>query len=135
MMMHQIASAGILLCVAQVCQAETDQIPVPSGQAVTWVDTIHTAPGPDGLTVRFRFLAPAIARDGGTVVIDDAFVDMAYLCETWAIPRLAALGPQPEQVIISLADQPVPFGEIAPEVTQLFEAYRPDGAACIWEGF
>ncbi len=112
-----------------------DGIAVPSGQEVSFVDTVTNAPGALGLTVRFRFLAPGIARGTGTISAEVAQEDMAHLCETYALPRLASTGPRPEQVVISLMDRLVPFGERDPEATQYFEAYRVEGGACIWEGF
>ncbi len=126
--------AAVIMCLpAPLCAEET--IEVPSGQPVTFLDVVHEAPGPEGLTYRFRFLAPAIARANGTVDSDLALEDMAALCESYVLPRLAALGPQPSQIIISLADRPVPFGQPDPEATQFFEAFRPEGSGCIWEGF
>jgi hypothetical protein len=115
--------------------AADEPIEVPSGQTITFVETIQGVPGPEGLTVRFRFLAPAIARDGGTVSDEAAQADMEALCNSYALPRVPNTGPVPEQIIISLADRPVPFGEPAPEATQYFEAFRPEGGACIWESF
>jgi hypothetical protein len=113
----------------------TDEpIPVPSGQAVTLLDVIHNEPGTGGLTVRYRFIAPAIAP-GGTVDFETAAADMAYLCQTYALPRVLSGGPQPEQIVISLSDAAVDFGASAPEVTQFFEAYSLDGDTCIWEPF
>jgi hypothetical protein len=134
--MIRSAIAGLILttCLANPARAE-DEIAVPSGQKVTYVETIHNALGPEGLTYRFRFLAPSIAREGGMVDADAALEDMAYLCETYALPRIADTGPQPEQIIISLADREVPFGEPAPEATQYFEAFRPEAGTCVWEGF
>ncbi len=108
-------------------------IRVPSGQSVTLQDVIWNAPGPAGLVVRFRFVAPAIA--GGAVDFETASGDMAHLCETYALSRIPGTGPKPEQVIISLAAAAVPFGEAAPDVTQFFEAYRVEDGACIWEVF
>ncbi|MBN2906328.1 MAG: acetolactate synthase [Rhodobacteraceae bacterium] len=108
---------------------------VPSGQVVTFHDTIQGEHGPSGLTVRFRFLAPQIARDGGTMPAIMAQADMDFLCETYALPRLSAIGPQVSQVVITLMDRPVPFGSPVPEATQFFEAYRPENGRCIWEGF
>jgi hypothetical protein len=64
-----------------------------------------------------------------------AATDMAYLCQTYALARLSEFGPQPAQIIISLADQALPFGEPAPEATQFFEAYRIEDGTCIWEAF
>ena len=111
-----------------------EPIPVPSGQEVRLLDVIHNEPGPDGLTVRYRFVAPAIAPGGG-VDFDTAATDMAHLCQTYAVPRVTSGGPQPVQIVISLSDVPVAFGAAAPEVTQFFEAYSLDGDTCIWEPF
>ncbi len=110
-------------------------IAVPSGQAVTLQDVIWNAAGPNGLTLRFRFLAPQIAREAGDVDFETASADMLALCQTFALPRLAELGPQPQQIIISLADRVVPFGETSPDATQYFEAYSIENGTCIWEMF
>lgn len=128
------AVATLSLCLAPPLFAE-EKIEVPSGQDMSFVDMVHDAPGPDGLTYRFRFLAPDIARATGTVTADMAFDDMLALCEAFALPRLAANAPVPGQIIISLADRPVDFGVPNPEATQFFEAFRPEGPTCIWEGF
>ncbi|NBE06229.1 acetolactate synthase [Rhodobacter sp. CCP-1] len=107
---------------------------VPSGQAVTLQDVIWNARGPDGATMRFRFVAPGIAPAGG-VDFETASADMQHLCDTYALPRLADQVPVPQQVIISLSDVPVPFGEAAPEATQFFESYRIEDGLCVWEMF
>jgi len=108
------------------------QIVLPSGMRAAPLDTIQNAPGPEGLTVRFRFLAPQIA---GTSADEETLGDMTWLCETYALPRLPVTGPVPEQVIVSLSDRPVAFGTTDPEATQFFEAFRPDGQICEWEAF
>lgn len=120
---------------AASAQASEALIAVPSGQRVSLIEAIVGAPGPGGLTARFRFLAPEIAREAGRIGFAEAAPDMLYLCESYALPRLAEPGPEVAQVIISLSDRPVPFGQAAPEATQFFEAYRPEGGRCIWEGF
>ncbi len=61
--------------------------------------------------------------------------DMRHLCEAEALPRLETAPEQVERVVVSIADRPVPFGETDPEAAQVFEAYRVEGGACIWEGF
>lgn len=123
----------VLALLLSALPASAEEVTVPSGQSVTFLEAIQNEPGPDGLTARFRFVAPAIA--GGGIDFDTAAADMVYLCETYALPRLAATGPAPAQVVISLSDRPVPFGQGAPDVTQFFEAYRIDGSTCIWEAF
>lgn len=110
-------------------------IDVPSGQLVTHHDTISGEQGPAGLTARFRFIAPQIAREGGTMPFELAAGDMDHLCETYALPRLSELGPQVAQIVITLMDRPVTFGQPDPDATQFFEAYRPEDGRCIWEGF
>lgn len=110
-------------------------VPVPSGQWVRFVDVVMNAPGPEGMVARFRFVAPAIAKETGSVDFEVAVTDMAHLCQNFALPRIASTGPTPSQIIISFADRDVPFGEAVPEATQFFEAYRVEGDACIWEAF
>ncbi len=110
-------------------------IAVPSGQPVTWLETLSEPPGPDGSVVRFRFLAPAIDRATGHVGFEQAAEDMQHLCDTFALPRIAAADPPPDRIIISLASRPVAFGVTNSEVTRYFEAYRPGKGSCHWEGF
>ncbi|MCU0902140.1 MAG: DUF6497 family protein [Cypionkella sp.] len=117
----------------QAASAQDARIAVPSGQVVTLQDVIWNVPGPDGLALRFRFVAPQIARDGGTVSYEQAVQDIQHLCQTYAVPRLATFGPMPAQVIISLSDTAVAFGEAAPEATQYFESFRIQDGRCIWD--
>lgn len=122
-----------LLAVPAMAQ---DLVPVPSGQPVTLQDVVWNEPGPAGLTARFRFIAPEIAQDGGSIDFDTAVADMDHLCNTYALPRLDTItGPRPAQVVISLSDIPVRFGEMTPEATQFFEAYAIVDGACVWEAF
>lgn len=106
-------------------------IPVPSGQVVTLIDTVGDAPGPEGLTLRFRFLAPDIAGLDFEVVAGD----MRALCEGFALPRIPSPGPAPSQIVISIADRVIPFGDSAPEATQFFDAFTIENGHCIWEPF
>lgn len=119
----------------QVIPGTGDPVAVPSGQAITLQDVIWNAPGPYGLVARFRFIAPAIARGAATIDFVTASADMLHLCQTYALIRVADLGPLPSQIIISLSSAAVPFGESAPDVTQFFEAYRVEDQTCIWEQF
>jgi hypothetical protein len=118
----------------QVVAGVDEPVPVPSGQSVTLQDVIWNAPGTDGMALRFRFVAPGIAPGGG-VDFDAASTDMQHLCDTYALARLAEFGPAPEQVVISLSDRAVAFGDAAPDVTQFFESYRIENGVCVWEMF
>ena len=121
---------------AQSAAANTP-VPVPSGQPVSLAEVLlEDAPGQAGETwARFRFVAPEIARETGTVSHDAAAPDMDHLCETHALPYLAEHGIAPARVVISLSDRMVPFGAQDAAATQFFEVYRPQNASCIWEAF
>jgi hypothetical protein len=119
----------------QVIPGDGAAVAVPSGQAVTFQDLVLNAPGTGDAVARFRFVAPAIAKSGGTVDPETASADMAALCANFALARIGAITPAPSQIIISFSDKPVPFGEATPDVTQFFEAYSIKNNACIWEAF
>lgn len=121
--------AAALALLAAPALAET--VPVPSGRAVTLQDVIWGEPGDEGLTVRFRFVAPAI---GGLRGFARAEADMQHLCDAYALPRaLTVTGPRPARIVISLADRPVEFGAAALEATQFIEVYSIETGACVWE--
>ncbi len=119
-----------------------DAVPqVPSGQRVTFVERV--APGrqtdPGGMTyveesVHFRFLAPAISREGGRVTSAQAAQDMLFLCQHFVLPILTRQGEFPASITISMADRPVAFGEAAPQATQFFEVFRAENGKCDWGG-
>lgn len=122
---------ALALGAAPAMAAITEPVPVPSERAVVLQDVIaEDAAGAD-VTLRFRFLAPGVVRAAADTGAEE---DMDHLCASFALPYLVALGETPDLIVISLADRPVAFGEISPEIIQFFEAYRPDGNACIWEG-
>jgi hypothetical protein len=122
---------GLTLGTAAYAQ---DSVAVPSGQLVVLSEVlIDDSPGETWL--RFRFLAPQIAREGGDIDTDTAASDMDHLCEHLVLPYLAQYTLDPSRVVISLSDRDVPFGASAPEATQFFEQYRPENTTCIWEGF
>ena len=121
--------AASVLWAASAAQAQQ----VPSGQAVELQEVLldETVGAP---VLRFRFLASAIARDGGTIRFTDAEADMAHLCETVALPYVAEQGIEVGRVVISLADRAVEFGTPDPDATQFFEAFTLENGTCIWEG-
>lgn len=132
MLARMAALAGVFGAGAAL-GADAD-IAVPSGQPITFVEVVRDAQGPEGLTYRFRFLAPQIAREGGLVTAEQALDDMAQICDSFALPVTSAFS-EVQQIVISLSDRPVEFGQTDPEATQYFEAFSPDGDACIWNGF
>jgi hypothetical protein len=130
-----LCGAVLAACVGASAAFGGAAIDVPSGQTVTLADIIQNAPlDPEGV-VRFRFIAPAIARANPRVSHRQATADMAHLCTTYALPKLAELDLSASQIVISLSDQPVIFGEFTPGATQFFEAYTPNGTTCEWDPF
>ncbi|MEO0402969.1 MAG: DUF6497 family protein [Pseudomonadota bacterium] len=105
---------------------------VPSGQAVTLSEVLVDTVGAE-TWLRFRFLAPQIARDGGDIDYADAEADFSYLCADVARPYMAEFDLEAEVVAISLMDREVPFGQADPDATQFFELFRIKGDMCIWE--
>lgn len=120
---------------AVVQGAEGAQIAVslPSGREVFWAETLSDIAGPAGLTLRFRFIAPALMPAASDEDYAAVAADMQLLCDGFALPRLSEMGPRPEQVVISLADRLVPFGEADEGAVQYFEAYSLANGRCDWE--
>ena len=107
---------------------------VPSGQPVTLHEVlVDTVNGESWL--RFRFLAPQIAREGGDVSYGEAEGDFQELCETVGLPYLTEYDLAPDLIVIALMDRPVPFGQPDPEATQFIEAFRIVEDGCVWEAF
>ncbi|MFD2172545.1 DUF6497 family protein [Rhodobacter lacus] len=106
-------------------------IPVPSGIAVHWLETLRDNQGPAGLTLRFRFVAPEVADPDYDP--DKAAADLQALCDGYVLARVSEMGPQPAELVLDLADQVVPFGEANEAAVQYFEAYSIGDGACVWE--
>ena len=108
-------------------------IDVPSGQPVELQEVLVDTIG-DETWLRFRFVAPDIARGVGSVDYQTAAEDMTYLCDTLAIPYIAEYALTGDVIVISMSDRATAFGVAEPGATQFFEAYRVQNDACIWEG-
>lgn len=110
-------------------------IAVPSGQSVSLLDIIWNSEGPDGPAPRFRFVAPAIARDGGSIGYDAAEADLQHLCDSFAMAKLAERGLNAPLVLLAMADRAVEFGVPDPMATQYVDAFRIEGTTCVREIF
>lgn len=116
---------------AQQDEAKEERLVLPSGLEAQLQEMLWNEPG-NGLVYRFRFVAPGLT---GQEDFETMMTDLEYLCNSYAVPRLSNIGPQPRQIVISVADRESEFGVIDPDVTQVFEAYRLDQGGCIWEMF
>ena len=119
------------ICLTLASAAAAQEIVAPSGQTVTLFDVVME---PEAGIARFRFLAPAISAEGG-LAFEDVLNDLPWLCETVARPALAANGFVPEQIIVTLADREVPFGQADAGATQFIEGYVIENDACVWSEF
>ena len=124
----------LLLAGGPVLTGSDDAVPVPSGQPVRLHEVVTDRPG-QGLTYRFRFVAPEISREKGQPDFELIGRDMEYLCNSFALPRIAKGGPVPNQIVISLADRPTAFGDTVPEATQFFEVFSIEENACQWDPY
>lgn len=77
---------------------------------------------------------PTLPAAPDLLMRDPVHDDVVWLCQSWALPRVAGSGPRPSQIIISLADRRSEFGTYDPEVLQLFEAFKipTDKDSCEW---
>ncbi len=107
-----------------------ERFALPSGREVALFDTI-----PDGSALRVRFIEADLAEVLLARPYAELEADMRYLCETVVLERLAEIGNGEASVIVSIGDRPVAFGDTDSEATQVFESYRPEDGACIWELF
>ena len=80
---------------------------------------------------------PPLPADPQLLLQDGVYADLLWLCETVALPDLPPPGDpaRPRSIVISVAERPVEFGEMAMDVAQQFEGFAPadDGRSCIWE--
>jgi hypothetical protein len=112
-------------------EAPAQEMPVPSGTQMTLFEVLfEQEPVP---LARFRFVVPAIAQ--GAVSFGDLLPDIEYLCGTVAVPALAANGWTTGEIVISLSEQELTFGENAPDITQYFQPFSIQGDACQMEDF
>ena len=108
-------------------------VDVPSGQPVELQEVlVDQVSGETWL--RFRFIAPQIARDTGAIDSVQAGPDMAFLCEAVAAPYIAQYELAGDVIVISMSDRRAEFGAADPDMTQFFELFRLNNNTCIWEG-
>lgn len=120
-----------LILAASFSQAEP--ITVPSGQEVSFVDqVIEVQPGDETWLIR-RYLAPAIARDGGSITYDQAAGDLDHLCDSEGLAAIPESDAEIDQIVITLMDRIVERGATDPAATLFIGAYLPSNEGCIWQ--
>ncbi len=137
-MRHRLV-AGALLAIATLSAAALSLAPGRAGegfalpgsglelrlQEIIWDDEDRIG--------RFRFVAPGLPDviDGQ----DPLDADMMALCNGFAVPLMRGLQPDWQQIVLSLASRPTPFGEYDPEAVQVFEGFEIRDGVCDWGEF
>lgn len=78
---------------------------------------------------RFRLVVAGLGGEGAAW--EDVAGDFLWVCESLALPALAANGWETGEVAVSLADREVPFGAADADAVQFFEGFRVESGACI----
>lgn len=105
---------------------------VPSGHEIRLQEVLFETRQDSSEVVRFRYVMPLI-RQG--IEFAEIIDDFEHLCVGVAVPYLAIEEKVVDQVIISMADREIEFGESTTLATQYFEAFTVKDGSCIWEGF
>jgi hypothetical protein len=102
----------------------------PSGQAMAlWQMGWERLADTDKVQLVIRALAPKLANTG----YDAGRLDMDWICATHGIAMVSLPNAAASQIVVNLADRPVPRGTTDPEATQYFGLYRVENSTCIWE--
>jgi hypothetical protein len=108
---------------------------VPSGQPVVLWQVLFEQVDGQGSQAVLRFLAPQIAREGGSVGYDAAREDMDWLCETHGLPLAALPYVRADSAVVEMTDRALPRGQVDPEATRFFEVYSLADGTCAVDAF
>lgn len=128
---------GLLLATSVLTvPAMAEPVTAPSG--LTWglQETLFEPTGAsddDIEVIRLRYVSELVA-DRAAYGFDVIEKDFVFFCESVGLQKVTESAPQARQIIVSVASDWVAFGETAPEIVQYFEAFRPEGNLCIWDG-
>lgn len=123
--------ATLLLACADGAAADT----IPSGQPIVLWEIVWERVEGSGTQAVMRFIAPQIARDGGTVDAAAAMSDMDWLCATHGLPAAALPAARSDSIVITLMDRPVARGAVDPDATQYFGIFAIVDGKCSPEDY
>ena len=103
---------------------------LPSGQPLVLWEVVWERVEGVGTQAILRFIAPGIARDGGTVDQETAMADLDWLCATHGVPVSALPAAPSGEVVVTLMDRAVPRGTTDPDATQYFGVYLIENGEC-----
>lgn len=128
--MIRAAAFGVATMLAATSSGAQAVLPA-SGLAVERLDAAVEVQLDGAVWLILRYLAPDLA--GGAVSYSATAPDLALLCRTEGLARVADLGVDVASVVVILLDRPVVRGEPAPDATQYIGAFTIDGEECRWE--
>ena len=127
-----IRVAALTLAVATPVVAQET---IPSGQALVLWEVMWERIEGGGTQAVLRFIAPGVAREGGTVGPEAALTDLDWLCATHAVPLSRLPAARADSVVITMMDRPVPRGVTDPDATQYFGLYTIENGECSPEDY
>lgn len=127
-----VPSMSCVLGIVAAAPATAAPLLLPSGNSAELIEALWDDGAGAGTDLRLRFLTPDLSSDTS---FEDIEIDLAVLCDAIALPILAETQRQVGQIVISISDRSVPFGKTDPKATQHFDTFRPEGGACVWDGF
>lgn len=117
---------------AQEATQEATPVVLPSGLEARLQEVLRQPADGGAPVLRFRFVAPGLDR---SVPFETIAADLEHLCTEIALARAPEAEAEGARIVVSLGDKPSRYGVPAPDVTQVFEAYRVQDGRCIWEVF
>ncbi|WP_068113797.1 DUF6497 family protein [Tropicimonas marinistellae] len=125
-----LASPLAIAMTAQIVAAQ--EVTLPSGLTVTYLDRIveRQATGETWLTL--RFVTPRIDRRSGDLGYEDVALDLDRLCDSEGLNAVAETGAV-DQVMIALMDRALERGATDPDATMFIGAYLPTTEGCVWQ--
>lgn len=80
-----------------------------------------------------RYIAPQIARQGGTLGYEDVSMGMDAICDGPGLAAVRAHESPVDQIVITVMDRVVERGQPSPEATQFISTYAVTEAGCEWQ--
>lgn len=122
---------GLLFFASPACAAELPEDWAAFHDAVVEVHVGRTE-GAEERWLVMRYLAPQIARDGGSLGYEDVAEEMDALCNGEGLSTALAHESPVDQIVITLMDRVVERGQPDPEATQFIASYDVTEAGCEW---
>lgn len=101
---------------------------VPSRMVVSHLD-MRIERHSDAPQARYRYIMPDLAPDFDFSQVSN---DLKALCNSHALPNLDTTSPEIRQIVVSLSDRVVKYGEMDRQAVQVFETFLVEDGQCIW---